>query len=64
MTRRPTTPQTPEVVKIQVREQPLPPQEPQARGPAPIGTLVVVAVVVLSIIWLWMLVLGIQQGRA
>lgn len=59
------TPETPEVVKVQVREEVLPPQpEVQARGPAPIGTLVVVAAVVLSIIWLWMLVLGIQQGRA
>lgn len=58
------TPETPEVVKIQVREAALPPeQEPQTRGPAPIGTLVVVGLVVLSIIWLWMLVLGIQQGR-
>ncbi|CAM4084389.1 hypothetical protein [Deinococcus marmoris] len=58
------TRESPEVVKIQVREEALPPQEPETRGPAPIGTLVVVAVVVLSIIWLWMLVLGIQQGRA
>ncbi|QLG09999.1 hypothetical protein HLB42_03875 [Deinococcus sp. D7000] len=52
----------PEVVKVQVREEALPP-EPAVRGPAPIGTLVVVGIVVLSIIWLWMLVLGIQQGR-
>lgn len=57
------TPKTPEVVKIQVREEALPQEESEVRGPAPIGTLVVVAVVVLSIIWLWMLVLGIQQGR-
>ncbi|CAM3629550.1 hypothetical protein [Deinococcus frigens] len=57
------TPEPPEVVKIQVREEALPAQS-EARGPAPIGTLVVVALVVLSIIWLWMLVLGIQQGRA
>ncbi|WP_019587137.1 hypothetical protein [Deinococcus apachensis] len=36
------------------------------RGPSvvPVGTLMLVAVVLLSIIWLWMLVLGIQQGRA
>ncbi|CAM3278721.1 hypothetical protein DESA109040_06370 [Deinococcus saxicola] len=64
MTRQTTSRESPEVVKIQVYEETLPPQEPETRGPAPIGTLVVVAVVVLSIIWLWMLVLGIQQGRA
>ncbi|WP_165795450.1 hypothetical protein [Deinococcus koreensis] len=37
---------------------------PGERGPAPIGTLFVIGVLLLSIIWLWMLVLGIQQGRA
>lgn len=37
---------------------------PQERGPAPVGTLVVIGVLLLSIIWLWMLVLGILQGRA
>ncbi|MDV6374519.1 hypothetical protein [Deinococcus arenicola] len=57
------TPESPEVVRVMVREEVLPPQE-ETRGPAPIGTLLVVALVVLSIIWLWMLVLGIQQGRA
>jgi hypothetical protein len=56
------THKVPEVQGLRVREEALPPQ-PEARGPAPIGTLVVVALVVLSIIWLWMLVLGIQQGR-
>lgn len=30
----------------------------------PIGTLMVIAVVLLSIFGMWMLVLGIQQGRA
>ena len=44
------------------REEVLPPR-PEVRGPAPIGTLVVVGLVVLSVIWLWMLVLGVQQGR-
>ncbi|MFC4427219.1 hypothetical protein [Deinococcus navajonensis] len=34
------------------------------RHVVPIGTLMVVATVVLSIIWLWTLVLGIQQGRS
>ncbi|WP_156103485.1 hypothetical protein [Deinococcus sp. YIM 77859] len=38
-------------------------QEPQ-RSVVPVGTLMLVAVVLLSILWLWMLVLGIQQGRA
>ena len=37
---------------------------PAQRGPAPVGTLVVIGVLLLSIIWLWMLVLGILQGRA
>lgn len=39
---------------------------PDGHGPrvVPVGTLMLVAVVLLSIIWLWMLVLGIQQGRA
>lgn len=30
----------------------------------PLGTLMLIATLLLSIIWLWMLVLGIQQGRA
>ncbi len=34
------------------------------RHVVPVGTLTVVATVVLSIIWLWTLVLGIQQGRS
>ncbi|WP_158679799.1 hypothetical protein [Deinococcus sp. NW-56] len=38
--------------------------EPHSRpGAAPIGTLMVIAVLMLTLIWLWMLVLGIQQGR-
>ena len=37
---------------------------PAQRGPAPVGTLVVIGVLLLSIIWLWMLVLGILQGQA
>lgn len=32
-------------------------------GVVPIGTLMVIAVLLLTLIWLWMLVLGIQQGR-
>ena len=64
MTRRPTTQQAPEVVKIQVREQALPAQEPETRGPAPIGTLVVAAGVVRSIPWLATLLLGSREGRA
>ncbi|WP_157469077.1 hypothetical protein [Deinococcus murrayi] len=38
--------------------------EEHAPGTAPIGTLMVVAVLVLTMIWLWMLVLGVQQGRS
>lgn len=30
----------------------------------PIGTLMVIAVLLLSIVGMWMLILGIQQGRA
>lgn len=33
-------------------------------GPAPIGTVFIVAVLVIFIIGFWMLILGIQQGRA
>ncbi|MFC6663498.1 hypothetical protein [Deinococcus multiflagellatus] len=46
---------------------PPPAPERPARRPVhvvPVGTLTVVATVLLSIVWLWMLVLGIQQGRA
>lgn len=38
-------------------------QKPR-RSVVPVGTLMLIAVLLLSIIWLWMLVLGIQQGRA
>ncbi|GAA0515442.1 cytochrome c oxidase subunit 2A [Deinococcus depolymerans] len=34
------------------------------RGEAPRGTLVVILTLVLSILSLWMLVLGVLQGRA
>ncbi|MEW6421034.1 MAG: hypothetical protein AB1511_04805 [Deinococcota bacterium] len=37
---------------------------PKKPGVVPVGTLMLLAVLLLSIIWLWMLVLGIQQGRA
>ncbi|MDL2342935.1 hypothetical protein QOL99_02100 [Deinococcus sp. MIMF12] len=38
--------------------------DPHSRpGVVPIGTLMVIAVLMLTLIWLWMLVLGIQQGR-
>lgn len=40
-----------------------PPKAPMARV-FPIGTVVVVAFLALTILFLWMLVLGIQQGRA
>ncbi|WP_181391995.1 hypothetical protein [Deinococcus irradiatisoli] len=42
----------------------LPIEPAEERGPAPVGTLVVIAILLLSIVWLWMLVLGVQQGRA
>lgn len=43
-----------------------PPQDNETHdeGPAPIGTLFVIAVLVIFIFGLWMLILGIQQGRA
>ncbi|EYB69403.1 hypothetical protein DEIPH_ctg008orf0136 [Deinococcus phoenicis] len=42
------------------------PHSPPRKTPSvvPLGTLMLIAVLLLSIIWLWMLVLGIQQGRA
>lgn len=47
---------------------PLPAAPPAApaeeHGPAPVGTLFVVAVLLLVTIAFWCLVLGIQQGRA
>lgn len=45
---------------------PLPPahESPAERGPVPLGTLMVVGVVVLVTLFMWMLVLGVQQGRA
>lgn len=55
------SPQTPDAARERAAAHAAPPEE---RGPAPIGTLFVIGVLVLSIIWLWMLVLGIQQGRA
>ncbi|GAA5500640.1 hypothetical protein Dxin01_00364 [Deinococcus xinjiangensis] len=47
-------------------------REPQApvvppaeeHGPAPLGTLMVIGVLLLVTLAFWMLVLGIQQGRA
>lgn len=52
MTRPPTPPE------------PTPPEERGKPHVVPIGTLMLIAVLLLSITWLWMLVLGIQQGRA
>lgn len=46
---------------------PPPVHEPPAErgpGPVPLGTLMVVGVVVLVTLFMWMLVLGVQQGRA
>ncbi|BBN95666.1 hypothetical protein DEIGR_100874 [Deinococcus grandis] len=40
------------------------PHHPQEGGEAPRGTLVVVITLVLSILSLWMLALGVLQGRA
>lgn len=37
---------------------------PEERGAAPRGTLVVILTLLLSILGLWMLVLGVLQGRA
>ncbi|THF69212.1 hypothetical protein E7T06_13130 [Deinococcus sp. Arct2-2] len=37
---------------------------PPASPVVPWGTLMVIGVLLLSILWLWTLVLGIQQGRA
>lgn len=48
-------------------ETPPPPpvhEPPAERGPVPLGTLMVVGVVVLVTLFMWMLVLGVQQGRA
>lgn len=44
--------------------EPLPPAQEEVRGPPPIGTLMVIAVLLLVTIAFWCLVLGIQQGRA
>ncbi|WP_291425536.1 hypothetical protein [Deinococcus sp.] len=43
---------------------PTAPVHEEARGPVPVGTLMVVAVLLLVTIAFWCLVLGIQQGRA
>lgn len=40
------------------------PVQHDVKGPAPIGTLMVIAILLLVTIAFWMLVLGIQQGRA
>lgn len=40
------------------------PPEEHVAGPAPIGTLIVIAILLLVTIAFWMLVLGIQQARA
>lgn len=38
--------------------------DPHAVGPRPIGTLMVIAILLLVTLAFWMMVLGIQQGRA
>ncbi|UQN09475.1 hypothetical protein [Deinococcus sp. QL22] len=44
---------------------PPPPSPPlTASAVVPWGTLMVIGVLLLSVLWLWTLVLGIQQGRA
>lgn len=47
-------------------ETPTAPLTPVAekRGPAPVGTLMVIGVLLLVTLAFWMLVLGIQQARA
>lgn len=58
MTRPPTPPES-------VPGAPMPPEPPREKAHVvPLGTLMLIAALLLSIIWLWMLVLGIQQGRA
>ena len=52
---QPTAPSTHEA-------QPAP--APRSRPVVPVGTLMVVAFLFLNIVFLWMLVLGVQQGRA
>lgn len=39
-------------------------EPPAEYGPVPLGTLMVVVLVVLVTLFMWMLVLGVQQGRA
>lgn len=44
---------------------PLPQQaDPHVPGPRPIGTLMVIAILLLVTTAFWMMVLGVQQGRA
>ena len=54
------------VAAPQVSRLPLPPEPPQEPepGPVPLGTLFVIALLLLSLLGMWMLVLGVQQGRA
>lgn len=47
-----------------VMRESLPPEEQPGAGPRPIGTLMVIGILILVTIAFWMLVLGIQQGRA
>ncbi len=55
--------QEPTRIPVQVQESdPLP--DPHLKGPPPLGTLMVVAVLLLVTIAFWCLVLGIQQARA
>lgn len=47
----------------QVQVKPPPVAPPPTRPVVPIGTITVVGVLTLTTFWLWMLILGIQQGR-
>lgn len=40
------------------------PLHPAQAGPRPIGTLMVIAILLLVTLAFWMMVLGVQQGRA
>jgi hypothetical protein len=57
----PGTPPSPTAQQLTVP--PAAPHSPPSSA-VPWGTLMVVGVLLLSILWLWTLVLGIQQGRA
>ncbi|MFB9991146.1 hypothetical protein ACFFLM_03995 [Deinococcus oregonensis] len=57
-------PGTPPSSPAQPSSAPLVPAHPPASSVVPWGTLMVIGVLLLSLLWMWTLVLGIQQGRA